>query len=68
MTTTKLKVQGMKCGGCETSVKEALSGCPGVISVNASHKAEAVEVEHDAKADFAMIRKAIAEKGFTVVD
>ena len=69
MTTVELKVQGMKCGGCESNVKEAVSACPGVRTVNASHKESRVEVEYDEGiADLAAIRKAIVDRGFAVAD
>ena len=69
MTTVQLKVQGMKCGGCENNIKEAVSACVGVRSVNAAHKEDLVEIDYDeGTADLAAIRKAIIERGFTVED
>ena len=69
MTTVELKVHGMKCGGCENNVKEAVSACPGVKTVSASHKESRVEVEYDeVSADLAAIRKAIVDRGFAVAD
>jgi copper chaperone CopZ len=69
MTTVQFKVQGMKCGGCESNVKEAVSACPGVKTVSASHKESLVEVEYDeVAADLATIRKAIVDRGFSVTD
>lgn len=69
MTTVQLKVQGMKCGGCESNVKEAVNACPGVSAVKASHKENLVEIELDPDtADVAAIRQAIVARGFTVTD
>lgn len=69
MTTTRLNVKGMKCGGCETSLKDALSSHPGVIAVKPSHKEASVEIDYDeTEADLAAIKKLIADQGFTVVD
>ncbi|MFO1417615.1 MAG: heavy-metal-associated domain-containing protein [Methylotetracoccus sp.] len=67
MNSIQFKVQGMKCGGCESSVKEAVSACAGVVSVKASHKEQTVDVEYDAAAaDLDAVRKAISDKGFTI--
>ncbi len=69
MTTIKLNVTGMKCGGCENSLKDALGSQPGVIAVKPSHKDATVEIDYDdASADLAAIRKTIADQGFTVTD
>lgn len=60
-------VTGMKCGGCESTIKEKLMSLDGVLSVSASHKDEAVEVEFDsAKTDSDAIIEAISDAGFTV--
>lgn len=65
----QLKVQGMKCGGCESNIKEAVSACPGVSAVKASHKEGIVEVEYDpGTADVAAIRRAVVDRGFTVAE
>ncbi|MBM4200857.1 MAG: heavy-metal-associated domain-containing protein [Gammaproteobacteria bacterium] len=69
MTTVQLKVQGMKCGGCESNVREAVTACPGVTAVKASHKEGLVDIEYDPDtAVLAEIRKAIVDRGFTVSD
>lgn len=69
MTTVHLKVQGMKCGGCENNVKEAVSACAGVNAVKASHKESLVEIDYDPDtADLAAMRQAIVDRGFTVAD
>ena len=69
MTTVQLQVQGMKCGGCESNLREAVSACPGVKTVTASHKEKRVDVEYDeGTADLAVIRKAIVDRGFTISD
>lgn len=69
MTTIKLNVKGMKCGGCENSLKEALATQPGVIAVKPSHKEATVVIDYDdASADLGTIKKMIADQGFTVAD
>ena len=63
----ELTVTGMKCGGCETNVKNKLGALEGVISVNASSKEKKVNVEYDAaKTDPDAIKAAITEAGFSV--
>ncbi len=42
-----LKVTGMKCGGCEKTVEDQLTELVGVVSVNASHQTDAVEIQYD---------------------
>ncbi len=64
---TVLSVKGMKCGGCETSVREAVQALDGVVSVQPNFRENTVEVEYEeGKADLEAIRKAIAAKGFQV--
>ncbi|CAL1239806.1 heavy-metal-associated domain-containing protein [Candidatus Methylocalor cossyra] len=67
MATTVLQVAGMKCGGCENTVQEAVKACPGVTGVTASHQAGTVTVEYDeATANLDAVKQAIRERGFTV--
>jgi copper chaperone CopZ len=64
---TVLDVKGMKCGGCETTVQDAVRALAGVIAVQAKHKENKVEVEwEEGIAELALIRQAIAAKGFQV--
>lgn len=64
---TILGVKGMKCGGCETTVREAVQALDGVISVQPNFREDSVEVEYEeGKADLDAIRKAIVAKGFQV--
>jgi len=64
---TILDVKGMKCGGCESSVREAVKVLDGVISVQPNFRENTVEVEYEeGKADLEAIRKTIAAKGFQV--
>lgn len=63
-----LNVEGMKCGGCESGVKDALLACDGVASVQASHKDKTVVVDFDpAKVSLEQIKQAIVAKGYQVV-
>lgn len=64
---TVLDVKGMKCGGCETTVREAVQALDGVVSAQPNFKENTVEVEYEeGKADLETIRKTIAAKGFEV--
>ena len=63
----ELTVIGMKCGGCETNVKNKLSAVDGVLQVSASSKDKKVNVEFDEdQTSLDEIRQAIVEAGFTV--
>lgn len=65
----ELTVTGMKCGGCETNVKDKLGALDGVLSVTASSKEKKVGVEFDAgKTDLEAIKAAIASAGFVAED
>ncbi len=68
-TSVKLTVTGMKCGGCEKTIQEKLSSVAGVISVNANHNDDLVEIELDesllTEED---VIELIEETGFTVED
>lgn len=67
MATANLQVTGMKCGGCENSVKGAVQACTGVSNVTASHKTGAVEVQYDdAQTSLDTIKRSIEAKGFGV--
>lgn len=67
MEKITLNVTGMKCGGCESNVKEKLSVVAGVAAVSASRKENSVKVEFDAaKTSVDEIKKVIAGAGFTV--
>jgi copper chaperone len=62
-----LNVTGMKCGGCETTVKTKLGEMAGVISVEANCKENNVTVELDQSVtDISSLSNAITEAGFTV--
>ncbi|NJD07606.1 MAG: heavy-metal-associated domain-containing protein [Methylococcaceae bacterium] len=64
---TTIAVKGMKCGGCEATVREAVGACAGVTAVVPSFKANSVEVEYDeAQASLEEIKQVIAGKGFQV--
>jgi len=64
---TILSVKGMKCGGCETTVREAVRALEGVVSVTPNFRENTVEVEYEeGKASLDKISQTIAAKGFQV--
>ena len=65
MTTTTLKVEGMTCGSCTSSVESGLQGVEGVGSVSVSLVMERAVVAHDPEKISAMqIRDVIEDRGF----
>ena len=47
METTTLKISGMTCGGCSSSVKKLLEAEDAVQSANVSHEKGIAEVTYD---------------------
>ena len=67
MEQVSLNVAGMSCGGCENTVRRAVSSIAGVADVTASHKDNRVTVTYDpARADIGQIKKAIGAAGYQV--
>lgn len=65
--TVSIAVSGMKCGGCENTIKTKLAELDGVLSVNASHQEKRVDVTFDGdKVDVEDIEDAITDAGFSV--
>jgi copper chaperone len=63
----ELKVSGMRCGGCELLVIEALGEIAGVEKAEASHVNRTVKVEFDpSRVSLENIKTAIREQGFIV--
>jgi len=68
-TTVKLTVTGMKCGGCEGTIKDKLNATAGVKSVEVSHSEDAVSVEFDETVTSEDdLMDVIEASGFTVED
>jgi|WetSurMetagenome_2_1015567.scaffolds.fasta_scaffold70559_2 copper chaperone len=63
----ELNVSGMRCGGCELLVAEALGEIDGVEKAEASHVAGSVTVSYDPlKVTTEIIKTVIEEHGFKV--
>lgn len=69
MQTTRLKIQGMTCGGCVNSVKTVLERLSGVDQVDVSlENAEAVIQYDPSLASIDQLKTAISDAGFDVAD
>lgn len=65
--SVSLVVSGMKCGGCEATVKTKLTELDGVTSVEAMFKEKTVDVEFEAdKTSIDTISQVITDAGFVV--
>jgi copper chaperone len=65
MTKATLNVTGMKCGGCEKAVQEAVDAVSGVLSSKASAKEGVLEVEFDeTRTGLDAIKQAVKAKGY----
>jgi copper chaperone len=65
MQTVELKVQGMTCQGCVSSVTRTLSSVPGVQKVDVSLADSRATVTYDpAKAGPADFKRAVENAGF----
>ncbi len=63
----ELQVSGMRCGGCELLVKEALEEVEGVNEAEASHLKGTVIVDYEPeRVSIALIVTVIEEQGFQV--
>jgi len=67
MQTDILKVTGMTCGGCTSSVTRVLRGVPGVTNVAVSLSAGSATVEYDEqRATREQLASAVVGAGFGV--
>jgi copper chaperone len=65
METTRIKVEGMTCGGCVASVKRALEQIDGVGNVDVSLDQAQARVDYDpARVNESQLRSAIEDAGF----
>ncbi len=62
-----LTVLGMKCGGCEAHLKSTLLAVDGVLSVEATHQQNKVDIEFEtANITPAQLHTAIMAAGYQV--
>jgi copper chaperone len=65
--TTELQVEGMSCGHCVNSVKEAVTAVPGVKTVQVSLAQGTVTIESETPLDVDAVTAAISEAGYSIV-
>lgn len=66
-STLQLTIQGMHCGSCVTTIEEALSQMPGVLSANVNLTTSQAHVEFvPGLVDAAALNRAIEKSGYTV--
>jgi copper chaperone len=64
-----LTITGMTCGGCVNSVTRVLKALPGVQQVEVTLvPGQAKLVIDETRVDIPILKKAVAEAGFTVAD
>ena len=63
-----VKIEGMMCPHCEANVKKTLEALGNVASAEVSHKAGTAILTLSGDVDDAVIKKAVEDKGYKVVD
>jgi copper chaperone CopZ len=66
--TNTITVTGMTCGHCVSSVREEISGIPGVTGVNVDLESGRVDIESSTEIDSASIAAAVDEAGYKIAD
>jgi copper chaperone CopZ len=67
METMVLEVTGMKCGGCESGVKQALEALDGIDKVVPNHKLNKVEIAYTtSKINVDQMKQVVEELGYKV--
>ena len=68
MTVTTYRVEGMSCDHCKNAVTQELGGLEGVSLVDVDLAAGTATVTSDAELTVDVVREAIDEAGYTLVD
>lgn len=63
-----MKIEGMMCGHCEAAVKKALEAIPTVESAEVSHEKGTAVVTLSAETPFDVLKKAVEDKDYKVLD
>lgn len=63
-----MKIEGMMCGHCEAAVKKALEAVPTVESAEVSHEKGTAIVKLKEQTDFAVLKKAVEDEDYKVVE
>ena len=67
MASNNYQVTGMTCGHCEMSVREEVSGIPGVEDVEVSAQTGKLVVSGSGEIDDAKVLAAVEEAGYSAV-
>lgn len=68
MANIELNVEGITCGGCEKSIRNALMEQNGVAEATASHENGIVKIDYDdSKFQADALKQAIKAAGFDVI-
>ncbi|MEU1747760.1 heavy-metal-associated domain-containing protein [Micromonospora arida] len=68
MVDTTYQVQGMTCGHCVSAVSAEVGAIPGVQDVQVDLAAGRVTVSSDQPLDLGVVRAAVDEAGYDLVD
>lgn len=69
MTTMKLKIEGMHCNGCAMGLEGALEDLPQVTAASVSFPDKTAEIQCEGELpSMDLLRKTVADAGFTLVD
>ena len=63
-----IKIEGMMCPHCEAAVKKTLEELDGVTQVVASHEKGTAVVTLEKDVSFETLKKAVEDKGYTVIE
>ncbi len=63
-----MKIEGMMCGHCEATVKKALEALPTVESAEVSHEKGTAVVKLKEQTDFAVLKNAVEDKDYKVIE
>jgi copper chaperone len=66
MSTTKYRIDGMTCGHCVNSVKEAIGELDGVTGVDVDLDTGEATVTSDGDLDAERVRAAVEEAGYAL--
>jgi len=67
METVVLEVKGMKCGGCETAVKQALESLDSIDKAVPNHKLNKVEIAYSStNINIEQLKQIIEDLGYKV--
>ena len=63
-----MKIEGMMCGHCEATVKKALEAIETVDEAIVSHENGTAVVKLNKNTDFKILKKAVEDKDYKVID